>query len=165
MMGELYKSTKVKDPEIRSDFISEVIYGGHYWAPKWDMQGVFHDHVDDPDDVKHVVDVLDMWMFMEEAYAKLTPADKEKITAEVGPWQTDVQFAGFDGNNESSQMSIAQFLVEKMGRFSRYKGRDFNSHSPTAGRYRRMCQLFDPMRRTLVGRELSADQLITLLKV
>lgn len=164
MMSDLFKALKIKDPESNPEFLAKVIYGGHYWAPKWDMQGVFHDHVDNPRDVTHVVNVLDMWSFIEEAYSRLTPSQKLTLTEEVGNWATDVQFAGFDGNNESSQMSIARFLVEEMNRFSRFKGRDMNSHSPTHDRYSRMYELFEPMRASLVGGGLSLQQLVTLLK-
>ncbi|MDY7580117.1 YfbU family protein [Herbaspirillum sp. RTI4] len=165
MMGDLFKSLKIKDPESNPDFLAKVIYGGHYWAPKWDMQGVFHDHVDNPRDVSHVVDVLDMWSFIEEAYERLTPAQKNTIMEEVGTWATDVKFHGFDGNNESSQMSIAGFLVDKMNRFTRFKDRDLNSHCETYSRYRRMFNAFEPMRVSLVGGGLSVQQLVTLLKV
>ncbi|MFL9867612.1 YfbU family protein [Paraburkholderia fungorum] len=164
MMRDVYKALKVKDPESDPDFLAEVIYGGHYWAPKWDMQGVFHDHVDNPRDVNHVVDVLDMWSFIEEAYEKFSSAQKTGIAEQVGPLGKHVQFSGFDGNNESSQMSIARFLVNKMDRFARFKRRDLNSHHPTYNRYRRMFELFAPMRSTLIGHGLSADQVATLLK-
>lgn len=164
MMSDLFKALKIKDPESNPDFLAEVIYGGHYWAPKWDMQGVFHDHVDNPRDVSYVVDVLDMWSFVEEAYERLSSEQKAAIATEVGEWATDVKFHGFDGNNETGQMSIAGFLVNKMGRFSRFKGRDLNSHCPTEGRYRRMIAAFEPMRTSLVGGGLNMQQLVTLLK-
>jgi uncharacterized protein YfbU (UPF0304 family) len=165
MMRDLYKHVGLKNPDTDPDFLAEVIYGGHYWAPKWDMQGVFHDHVDDPEDVRHVVDVLDMWSFIEEAYAKFSKADKEKIADEVGPWAKTVAFSGFDGNNESSQLSIARFLIEHMGRFERFKGRELNAHHQTEGRYRQMVRLFSPMREKLIGHGLSVQQVIELLKV
>lgn len=164
MMSDIFKAMKIKDPESNPEFLAEVIYGGHYWAPKWDMQGVFHDHVDNPRDVSHVVDVLDMWDFIEEAYERLKPSQKAAITEEVGAWATDVKFSGFDGNNESSQMSIARFLVDKMDRFSRFQGRDLNSHCPTYSRYCRMLESFGPMRASLVGGGLGVQQLVTLLK-
>lgn len=165
MMADLYKQLKLKDAEVNPAFLSQVIYGGHYWAPKWDMQGVFHDHIDDPKDVSHVVDVLDMWSFIEEAYEKLSAKQKAQIAEEVGPLGTHVAFHGFDGNNESSQLSIARFLIDDMGRFARFKDRDLNSHHPTYARYRRMVELFEPMRATLIGHGLSVQQVITLLKV
>lgn len=165
MMADLYKQLKLKDTEVNPAFLSKVIYGGHYWAPKWDMQGVFHDHVDDPEEVKHVVDVLDMWSFIEEAYEKFSAKQRAQIAEEVGPLGSHVSFHGFDGNNESSQLSIARFLVEDMERFARFKGRDLNSHHPTFERYRRMFDLFEPMRATLIGHGLNVQQVITLLKV
>lgn len=164
MMRDLYRHLKLKDGESDPDFLAKVIYGGHYWAPKWDMQGVFHDHVDDPEEVRYVVDVLDMWLFIEEAYASFSAADKKKLVAEVGQWADRVAFAGFDGNNESSQLGIARFLIEDMERFQRFKGRDLNAHHPTEARYRRMVKLFTPMRATLVGHGLSVKQVAELLK-
>lgn len=164
MMRDVFKSLKIKDPDSDPDFLAEVIYGGHYWAPKWDMQGAFHDHVDNPRDVSHVVDVLDMWSFIEEAYEKFSAEQKAAVAEQVGPLGKHVEFTGFDGNNESSQMGIARFLVNKMDRFTRFKGRDLNSHHPTFNRYSRMVALFEPMRAALIGHGLSAQQIVTLLK-
>ena len=165
MMGDLYKHLGIKNAETNPQFLAEVIYGGHYWAPKWDMQGVFHDHVDDPEDLKHVVDVLDMWSFVEEAYERFTSAERAQIEKDAGPLGKHVSFHGFDGNNESSQLSIARFLIDHMDRFQRFKGRDLNSHHPTQERYRRMVALFTPMRANLIGHGLSVQQVIELLKV
>ena len=93
------------------------------------MTGVFHDRVDNPEDLRHVTDVLDMWSFIEEAYEKFSTAQKTAIAEQVGPLGKHVRFVGFDGNNESSQMSIAYFLVDDMDRFSRFKARDLNAPS------------------------------------
>ena len=163
MMQDIYKHLKIKDG-VDADFVSEVIYGGHYWAPKWDMQGLFHDYEDNPRDVSFVVDVLDMWSFVEEAYEKLSAEDKDYIKEEVGPLGENVQFFGFDGNNETSYMSIARFLIEKMNRFTRFKGRGLNSHCLTKGRYKQMLIEFEPMRAGLVGRGLSANQIVQIMK-
>lgn len=161
MMRDVYNHLKM-DGEIAPDFIADVIFGGHYWAPKWDMQGLFNDHIDDPRDVKHVVDVLDMWGFIEEAYEKLTPEDKKQVDSEYGG---SVRYEGFDGNNEGSQYSIAGFLIGKMGRFERFKKRlHVNSHMPTYARYRRMLAVFERFRPTLIGHGLNAKQLVQILK-
>jgi uncharacterized protein YfbU (UPF0304 family) len=165
MMKDLFQSLNVKDPEIRPDFLADVIYGGHYWAPKWEMNGVFHDHVDNPLEVRFVVDVLDMWDFIEAAAEKLTAEEQKKIAAEAGPWGGSLKFPGFDGNNESEQLSIAEFLVSKMGRFQRFKSpkRSFNSHCPTYDSYLRMLNIFEGYRQKLVGRGLTAAELIIIL--
>lgn len=164
MMGDLYKHLGIKGAETNPDFLAKVIYGGHYWAPKWDMQGVFHDHVDNPDDLQHVVDTLDTWAFIEEACERFTASQREQIATEVGPLGAHIEFQGFDGNNESSQLSIARFLIEDMDRFSRFKGRSLNSHHPTHSRYARMNQLFASMRAGLIGHGLTVAQVIALMK-
>jgi uncharacterized protein len=165
VVGDLYKQLKLKDGEGDPEFLAKVIYGGHYWAPKWEMPRAFHDHVDHPRDVKHVVDVLDMWSFIEEAYAKFTVEQREQIAEDVGPLGSHVAFHGFDGNHESSQLGIALFLIEEMERFQRFKGRALNSHHPTYERYLGMVDLFEVMRAKLIGHGLSVQQVITLLKV
>jgi len=77
----------------------------------------------------------------------------------------DPKFYGFDGNNEGEYMSIARFLVEKMGRFESFKGRNFNSHVPLVDRYRVMIAAFEPIRVGLVGRKLGVGEMINLLKL
>lgn len=161
MLRDIAKALKIKNADTDADFVAESIYGGHYWAPTWEMQGLFHKHADRPADVTLVVDTLDAWDFIEGAIEKLNDKDIEKLKAANHGYVP--KFAGFDGNNETTLMSIARFLVEKMDRFSRFKGRDFNSHAPVAARYRRMTKLFEPMRVSLgVGRELNVDQIIEL---
>jgi len=114
--------------------------------------------------VSEVADVLDMWSFMEEAYEKLSAGEKKLIETQAVPLGKSITFPGFDGNNENEHMGIAQFLVDKMGRFSRFKGRSFNSHYPVIDSYRRMLRVFEPMRVSLIGHGLNAKQLIELLK-
>ncbi len=164
MLRDIMKHLKIKDAETDVDFVAETICGGHYWAPTWEMQGLFHKHADRPAEVTLVVDILDMWDFIEGSIEKLTQEETERL--KVANHGYLPKFAGFDGNSEGSLMSIARFMVEKMNRFSRFKTRDFNSHAPTAARYRSMTTAFDPIRATLgFGRFLSVDQIIKLLKV
>ncbi len=162
VLRDIMKHLNVKNAEIDVDFVADTIYGGHYWAPTWEMQGLFHQHIDRPADVTLVVDTLDMWDFIESCIEKLTPDETEKLKAANYGYLP--KFTGFDGNNESSLMSIARFIVEKLDRFSRFKKRDFNSHAPTAPRYRRMTKAFEPIRATLgFGRNLGVDQIIALI--
>lgn len=163
MMRDVYRHFKIKG-EVDADFISEVIYGGHYWAATWEMGGLFTDYEDDARDVHFVTDVLDMWRFIEYAYEKLSKKDKDRVEKEADPFGKHVKFRGFDGNNETSHMGIARFLIEKMGRWSQFKGRELNSHFPSLATYSRMLAVFEPMRAGLVGTELDADQLIRILK-
>jgi len=164
MLYDIMKHLGIKG-DTDGEFVAESIYGGHYWAPVWEMNGLFHKHADRPADVSLVVDVLDMWDFVEARIEKATPEEAERLKA--ANYDFLPKFSGFDGNNETSLMSIARFLVEKMDRFSRFQGRDFNSHTPTAGRYGRMARLFEATMRPRLGfgREISIDQIIELLKL
>lgn len=162
-LKDLFQHAKV-DSDTDLEFISQVIYGGHYWAPRWKLTGVFHNHADDLGNVKFVVDVLDMWSFIESAHKKLTAKDKARLEAEADSMGKHVKFRGFDGNNEADYLSIARFFIQDMGRFAQFKRHELNSHMPTVAAYRRMLSVFEPIRQHLLGTELSVDQLIEILQ-
>ena len=162
MLRDIYRHFKING-ETDPEFVFYVICCGHYWAPKWEMTGVYHNHEDDPRDVRFVVNVLDMWSFIEEGYEALSKKDKDRVRKEAEPFGTHVKFAGFDGNNEAPLLSIARFFPEKLGRFNCFKGRDLNSHAPMTAVYRRMLQVFEPMRMSLVRGRLSVTQIINIL--
>lgn len=155
MLADVHKATK-GPKESDPNFVMSAIYGGHYWAFDWELPGLIHDHVDSRSDVKFVVDTLDMWAFIEEAAESFSDEEKEALPRQP-------TFLGFDGNNETSLMGIAQFLINDMGRFTRFKGRSLNSHSRTVGRYSSMLRVFEPIRANLVGRRLSAAELREIL--
>jgi uncharacterized protein len=163
-MRDLYKALEIKtNDSIDVDFVSEVIYGGHYWAPRWELTGVFHDHVDSPANLSFVVDVLDMWEFLERGHAALSKQGKELVSQKAEPFGKSVTFPGFDGNNESELLGIAGFLIKKMDRFTRFAKRDLNSHFPTRETYTRMLRVFESMRSRLDGRDLNAQEIAQVL--
>jgi uncharacterized protein YfbU (UPF0304 family) len=163
MLADMHPAQKTKSG-LDPNFIQDVLYGGHFWAFRWEYSGLFHGHRDSDAVLTDVVNTLDMWSFIESGYAKLSKADKEQVAKEAEPFGKDPKFIGFDGNNETEHMGIARFLVEKLGRFSDLKGRDMNSHCPLLDAYRRMYRRFEPMRASLVGRELNASEIIVLLR-
>ena len=164
MLRDLFKQLKLKNGEIDPDFIAEVIFGGHSWGLEWQYTGIFHRHEDAKAVVSEVVDVLDMWSFLESGFHKLSKKDKARVAAEAEPLGKHVVFSGFDGNNESEHIGVARFLIEQLGRFTCFKGRELNAHMPSIDAYRRMVAVFEPIRRTLTGRGLNADEIIDILK-
>ena len=150
------------DREIDPEFVNEAICEGHYWA--LELKYNLNSHVDNPRVVDEVFDVLNMWSFIERGYAKLSTKDKERVELEAEPYGTNVAFQGFDGNEEDMHFSIASFLINGLGRFNCFTERDLNSHFPSIDGHRRMLAVFKPMQATLVGVELSASQIIDLLK-
>ena len=165
MLSDLQK--KPSEREIDPEEVMSAIYGGHLWALKWDMQGLFHDHVDTPGALSLVVDTLDMWSFIEEAVEALSASERKKLEAEVGPLGKDPKFYGFDGNTENEYLGIASHLINRRDRFQRFKGRELNSHMPVVAEYARMNRIFQPMRASLGSRRpirLSLGEVISLLK-
>jgi hypothetical protein len=57
--------------------------------------------------------------------------------------------------------------VNDLERFSRYRKdhRDLNSHHRTLDTYVAMYRVFEPIRSKLVGRSLTIDELISILKL
>lgn len=164
MLRDLYKHFKVSEPDIDPNFVAKVIWGGHLWAPKWELPGLFHDHEDNPADLHFVLDVLEMWDFLERGYELLSKKNKERIAKDAAPFGKHVSFTGFDGNNEGELIGIAKFLVNEMDRFSRFKGREMNAHMPTKDMHRRTLVAFKPMLRRLSGGELGVSEIVTILK-
>jgi uncharacterized protein YfbU (UPF0304 family) len=162
MLCELQKGLKVHG-ELDPKFIKEAIHGGHYWALNWTYTGLFHGYRDSNKAVSEVVDILDMWSFLEEGYEALSTEDKKTIEEKTEGIYKNVRFVGFDGNNETEHLGIARFLVEEMERFESFKGRDFNSHSPSLNRYHKMLSVFSKTRHTLIGRGLSVNQIVEIL--
>src|SRR5260370_4768904 len=162
MLSEIMKGQKNYERDT-VELIQQAIYGGHFWALDWELTGIMHNHVDSKKVVRLVGDVLDMWELIERAYKGFNAADKKRIATEGGPLGKDPKFIGFDGNTEGEYMSIARFLVEKIGRFESFKGRDFNSHVPVLDRSHVMSAAFEPRRTRLLGRELSIGELIEVL--
>lgn len=165
MLADLHKEEGHR--EIDPSEVMEAIYGGHLWALKWEMQGLFHDHVDSPGVVSLVVDVLDMWTFIEDAVEAFSSTERKKLVDELGSLGKNPKFYGFDGNNETEYMGVAQHLIHRMNRFQMFKGRELNSHSPVVARYAKMVQMFEPIRANLGMRQpmrLSLGEVTALLR-
>lgn len=164
LLTEVLKNQKGNGEAQNVPLIQEAIYGGHLWALDWEMAGVMHSHTDKPEDVRFVVDVLDMWTFIERAFDGLSDAEKAKLEKEVPYIGKNPKFIGFDGNNETYYMGIARFLIHQMGRFTNFKSHDLNSHMPKVQGYAKMYQVFEPIRAKLVGREMTIEEMIEVLK-
>lgn len=149
--------------EFNAEFISKAVAYGHTWAIEWQYGSVLGEP-DPEDQVSFVADVLDMWRFIESHYSQLDDAGRAQVEATAGQFAKDPKFTGFDGNNETNLMSIAQFMVEDMGRFAEFQGRSFNSHSPKAGRYQHMLSIFSPMRKDLGERTLTGEEIGAILR-
>lgn len=164
MLGEIYEKLELKN--IDTNLLRSAIHSENTWALDWEMQGVVgSDGEPTPPLVVKVVNYLDMWSFLEEAHSSFDQPAKDFVAQEAEPFGRHVRFPGFDGNYEGEAFSIAQILVNDMGRFSRFKGRDLNSHASLLENYARMYEVFEPIRASLSGtRALEPAQVVAILQ-
>ena len=164
MLAEIHEKLEIRDG-IDTKLLTSAIYSDNTWALSWEMPGIVADSLDPtPPIVNEVTNILGMWSFLEQAYANFDQPAKDKIKTEADPFGSHVKFNGFDGNDESEYLSIAQFLVKDMGRFSLFQGRDLNSHCTSIDSHSRMFQVFKPIRSTLDHHGLSPEQVIEILQ-
>lgn len=111
--------------------MAETLRRGYKWLYDEYLEQSLWPKVDD-DKCEFVVSVLDLYSTMKSSYEALE--DKSGIEAH------EVEFPGFDGNNETELMGFADYL-QKHRRFEDVlqKGRK-NSHMPTVEIYSRMLQ-------------------------
>jgi uncharacterized protein YfbU (UPF0304 family) len=163
MLADIHEALKIKDG-VDTTLLKRAIYTDNTWALESKMSHFLTGPRDPPPPaVKTVSDILEMWMLLEQAYERFGPADKARIKIEADPFGDPVRFTGFGGNHEQRALSIAQFLVDAMGMFSHFKGRDLDSHFPGMEGDLRMFSVFEPIHKTLGMGGLTADQVILIL--
>lgn len=163
MLCEVYEKLNIKG-EIDPEFVKSAILTGNAWGLDWRYSGLVGSQDPEPSVVTEVVDILDMWSFIEESYDRLSDEDRVRVEIEAKPYGRDPRFPGFDGNNEADYVGVAQFLTTDLERFSRFEGRNMNSHSRSLDIHRRMYAAFEPIRGTLHGNLMDAGSLIKILK-
>lgn len=163
MLCEIHERLNIEDG-VDPTFVRDALFSGDSWALKWQYPGIFDTVETDESVVKEVVEIIDMWMMLEVSHQRMSEEDKVRVEKEAEPFGRSVKFRGFDGNNESQHMGVAEVLVNKMERFTEFKGRNFNSHMPTLHSNRQMLEMYTPIRDTNAGDDLNVDQIVTILK-
>lgn len=164
MLADIQKSLNINQ-EFDPDFISRAAAWKHEFAIGWKHQSVF-DTTDTPDGFRFVIDVLDMFWFLENANGRLDATERADLDARLG-WKTEGRlFDGFDGNNEPELRSYVRVAIDELNLFEELKHGshdDYNSHSPREDRYRAMLDVFLPIRPELGDRRLNVDDLAAIL--
>jgi uncharacterized protein YfbU (UPF0304 family) len=103
-----------------------------------------------------------MYRLITPSYENLSDEDKQRVDNEAYPFNDNVRFQGFDGNNDP-HYGITSYLVTHLQRFTEVPP-DLNSHSSaTIDQYRRMLRAFKPMTDPYPHNGLTAEQLIQIL--
>lgn len=94
------------------------------------------------DECKEVVNILDMYRAITFSAEKL----KDIKNIQEHYW---LQFRGFDGNNETSQMAYCRYFIKELDRFGELtygkEYADFNSHMPSLPKYQKMLQVWNSL--------------------
>ena len=165
MLADLHEKVGISNFDTK--LIKNAIYTENTWALTWSLNGIINDTSEEidttPPEVSLVVDILDMWSFIEETYENFNQTQKDELKERTHPFGILVKFLGFDGNNESEYMSIANMLIKSMNRFTEFNDRSLNSHRPIISNYQRMLEKFLLIRPSLIGRHMSVDEMATVL--
>ena len=128
ILANQYEILAVLKNDESHERLSNELLSGHEW-----LYSQSFDHVSENlsnSDAEHVVTILGIFGDLRDSYEKFT--DKSGIEAR------EVNFPGFDGNNESDLYSFARALW-KHERFTNVLTEHaVNSHMPTTDMYQRM---------------------------
>lgn len=161
LLCDIHKALEIKH-SLNAELVNNAIRTGNDWALNMEFEGPT---VIPEETVRYVANVLEMWSFIEEGYSKLDGDEKALLEKEAPIFGKHVSFSGFDGNKETSYMSVANFFIKEMNRYQNFAGRDLNSHVPNVDTYQRMLDEFEPIKKDLMHfRPLKVDNLIRLLQ-
>ncbi|ACO77136.1 non-hypothetical protein [Azotobacter vinelandii CA] len=144
-------------------FVQRMVRDDHGWALGWAYPGLFGDGVEVPEAVTFVAEVLGMWEAIEEAYAGFDRVRREQLARLAPAFGRDPRFRGFDGNHEADLRGIVQILVDDLGRWPIFKGRDTDSHRILADSYRRMLEVYERLSGAGCASGLSVEALAEIL--
>lgn len=164
MLCSIQEHLKIKHPEIDTKLIKEAIFSGNLWGLKRGLPGVFHGEETPDNIVTETENILAMWERLEQSFAGLKKIEKESLAKNAAlSFGGKVRFPGFDGNNESSYISVADFLVKSLNSFRHFKARDFNAHMPTLDEHRRMLAVYEPILQQVSNKDFSTAQIAEVL--
>lgn len=108
---------------------------------------------------KEVLDILDMYSELLWGF--------EALTDKAGIEKSDVEFPGFDGNYETRYLCYANYFLFDLDRYQsmhqHVKAHRCNSHCPMLEIYKRMLDVFLPIRRQSSSQRLSAQSIKAIL--
>lgn len=144
IMTEGFENT---DWDYDPDFIRAALSRGQSWSIRTNYPYLVGDFDADPKVVEETANILTMWRLLEQSFEKLTKKEKASITGANGEPVGELNFPGFDGNEEGEYLSVVEQFVDKLDRFSELKGRYLNSHSANLDDYRDMLPEFETVMR------------------
>ncbi|TDV54460.1 hypothetical protein EC919_104196 [Pseudomonas graminis] len=139
LLTEIHEKLGIQDG-LDAPFVQSIVSSDNTWALRWRYQGMFKDS-ETPPNVKRVADVLDMCEVLERTADSLSDEERAQVEAVTGHSVSGARFVGYSGNDED-EFHIVQILVDDLGKWGSFKGRDFNAHMPMVDVYDRMLNVY-----------------------
>lgn len=140
MLSDLHEFHEID--RVNTKLLRSALSTNNSWALNWEIPDLGLNLDDTPTEAVDVVNFMYMWGVLEDTWHNFQESIKEKIMGEVQIGKT-VKFPGFHSIDEYELYTIAKLFVDDMGKFQRYKGRDFNSHAPMKNLYEKMYSVFE----------------------
>lgn len=159
MLADIHEALKIQgsvDPVLVREHV-----GSDFWVVKDEYPGIFAAEERDKNDIKSVMDVLDMWRGIESGFDQLAPAEQNRVKAADGSNGNEPRFSGFDGHTD--EVSIARILIETQGRWAEFRGRELDAHMSNTEVHARMLEVFEERRSSRTFEPLDGDDIIAIM--
>lgn len=134
MLCDIQKELKI-DSGIKPEIIEEAIMSGNTWVFEERLNQGDTPEISD-EQLTLVYDILDMYSYLQVSFRDLQHAD-DIPQDQRSSIEKAVKFPGFDGNNESSYLSISR-MMKKMALYECVDGLINNSHRRMLPTYQKM---------------------------
>jgi uncharacterized protein len=152
--------------DIEPDFIKSAILDGQEWAILWRYPGLPHSEpVNAPPELEEVLDILEMWDVIERTCDRNRKNWHASDDSGNNEQPNVSRFPGFDGNHEVRHWQIADYLISKLDRFERFKGRYLGGAVHRLKGYQRMLAVYRTTRLSLMDGILTDVQLEAIMSV
>ena len=112
---------------------------------------------------KEVISILDMWIDIQRSHNSLTNEKREVLEINVPYIGNKPVFSGFNITYEKDYMELTQYLVGEIERFRKLWVSDFVSKTSTLNGYKRMLDVYMPIRKACPNKLLTLNQLCEIL--
>lgn|GEM_PF-523048 len=165
MLCEIYE--KLGLDELDPRLIHKAVTDDALWVVDWKYSGLELGG-EIPEKGRFVLDVLDLFHFLSESWKQLPAEGRAQVEAVRPHAASEVNFKGFDGNNECEYMTLTSYLVVDLKRYRTMLDDEqatMNSHMQMVPVYQRMLSAFLPIRESVAfsGGLLNAEQITEIL--
>lgn len=156
MLWNQFKILEKEDPKEKKEYIinQKILEKGF----KEDYNLVFNNLSDEvPEEIsQRVMHVLNMYLNLKTSFEKLE--DKQDISSK------DIEFKGFDGNDEYQHVAYVNFLLIDLNRYKplQKEHSDYSNEVSTIRKYKRMLEKLEAVNEDYG--ELSADSIKYIIK-